>query len=88
MRVKVGQAPECTGSTKGPALSRSPRAKSSLFLIVYCSSAHAERGLLHLGTHQASLSHPTAVSQMGDQPVFCLFKFLFLYIFFVLKRKA
>lgn len=33
--------------------------------------------------------HPSrAVPQMGDQPVFCLFKFLFLYIFFVLKRKA
>lgn len=37
-------------------------------------------------TPSFSLSHPTAVSQMGDQPVFCLFKFLFLYIFCIKKK--
>lgn len=39
--------------------------------------------------HQVALWHPTAVFQMGDQRVlgfFCLFKFLFLYIFCIKKK--
>lgn len=72
----------CPGQTPRQHSGRAPQ-RSHVHIPSAGSSASAvgRRTRLHP-------THPTAAPLMGDQPGFCLSKFLFLYIFFVLKRKA